>query len=70
MYGWWWHMTGMWISWIVLIVVIVLLVRWLPTAGRGREGSSESPVEIIKRRYAHGEIEKEEYEGKLADLRR
>lgn len=70
MYGWWGYMSGMWIFWIVLIVLIVLLVRRVPSAGRGQEPLRESPIEILKRRYAQGEIEKEEYEHKLADLRR
>lgn len=68
--GWWWHMSGMWIFWIVLLVLVVLLVRWLPTAGQRHEPLRESSVEILKRHYAEGEIEKEKYERKLADLRR
>ena len=59
--GWWWHMAGRWIFWIV-----VLLIRWLPTAGQDYEPLRESPIKILKRRYAHGEIEKEEYERKLS----
>ena len=67
--GWWWHMSGMWIFWIALVLLVVLSVRWLSTSTTGREPSRESPIEILKRRYAQGEIEKEEYERKLADLR-
>lgn len=70
MNGWWWHMSGMWIFWIILIVLVVFLVGWLPTAGQRHESPRESPIEVLKRRYAQGEIEKEEYERKLADLRR
>ena len=70
MNGWWWHMSGMWIFWIVLIILVALLVGWLPTARQGHEPLRESPIELLKRRYAQGEIEKEEYERKLAELRR
>ncbi len=56
--------------WGVLIVAAVVGVRWLwdqgrPAVGRGRE---ESSLEILKRRYARGEIEREEFELKKRDL--
>lgn len=56
--------------WGVLIVAAVVGVRWLwdqgrPAAGRGRE---ESSLEILKRRYARGEIGREEFELKKGDL--
>jgi len=56
--------------WGVLIVAAVVGARWLwdqgrPAAGRGRE---ESSLEILKRRYARGEIEREEFEMKKRDL--
>ena len=56
--------------WGVLIVGAVVGVRWLwdqgrPAAGRGRE---ESSIEILKQRYARGEIEREEFEMKKRDL--
>jgi len=54
----------------VIIVGIALLVKWLAaTSGKG-EGTcaKENPVEILKRRYAAGEIGKEEFEEKKRDL--
>ena len=56
--------------WGGLIVAAVVGVRWLweqgrPAAGRGREGSS---LEILKQRYARGEIGREEFEMKRRDL--
>ena len=56
--------------WGVLIVAAVVGGRWLwdqgrPAAGRGRE---ESSLEILKQRYARGEIEREEFEMKKRDL--
>jgi putative membrane protein len=68
--GWDWHMTGMWIFWIFLVVAIVLATRWLAVAPRGTEPPKETAEEILKKRYARGEIEKEEYERRLSDLRR
>jgi uncharacterized membrane protein len=37
----------------------------------GRTGSQEDPAEaILKRRYARGEINREEYDQRLTDLRK
>jgi putative membrane protein len=69
-HGWGWHMAGMWIFWVVVIVVLVLVIRWLAGSARGPETPRESAIDILKQRYARGEIDKEEYERKLSDLRR
>jgi len=57
--------------WIAIIAGIVLLIRWLiistRTASRDTD-SVDSALEILKRRYARGEIGKEEFEGKKRDL--
>ena len=71
-----WHMGGMWIFWLVLLVTVVWLVVYLARAATGRgpaapmQGGRESPEEILKKRYARGEIDRAEYEKKLEDLRR
>ena len=52
--------------WLVLIVGVVLLVRWfLGPSGFTR---GESALEILKKRYARGEINKEEFEERKRDL--
>jgi putative membrane protein len=56
--------------WSVLTVVLVLWVKsWLE---QGRPGSAsremDSALEILKKRYARGEISKEEFEEKRKDL--
>jgi len=56
------------IFWIVVVIGIVFLIRWLVQSTRGRAGSAESALEILKRRYAKGEIEKKEFEQKKKDL--
>ena len=57
--------------WIAIIVGIIFLIRWLViSTGTGRRAarSEESALEILKRRYARGEINKEEFEEKKKDL--
>lgn len=57
--------------WIAVIVGIVFLIRWLvlSTRATGHKAASEdSALEILKRRYARGEIGKEEFEEKKRDL--
>lgn len=65
----WWHMGWMWLFWVVVIVAIVLLVRAFTSPGQAGE-PRDTPEQILKRRYARGEIEKEEYERRLSDLRK
>jgi putative membrane protein len=59
----------MWIFWIAVIVGIVFLVKWIVQQSRPGQGKSEeNSLEILKKRYARGEIDKEEFEQKKKDL--
>lgn len=67
----WGMYPGMWVFWCVIVIVVVLLVIWLLRSGGGPGGGRHSDAEEeLKRRYARGEISREEYEQKLDDLRR
>lgn len=58
-----WNMPMMWFMWLpVLIISVVLLVRLLDKTGTDKNKSAESPLDILKRRYANGELTTEEYE--------
>jgi putative membrane protein len=61
--GWW-----MVLWWVAGIVFLVRLVA--STTGGFSPRSDETPEQILKRRYAKGEIEREEYQRRLEDLRR
>lgn len=62
----WWH-GGWWFMWIIpigfLIVFAIFLLRGGPACWRGRDRgeSRESALDILDRRYASGEITKEQY---------
>lgn len=50
-----------WLVPFIVIVIIVLLVRKPQSTNYHRDISRETPLEILKKRYAKGEISKEEY---------
>ncbi len=62
-------MFGMWIWWVLLIAVIVG-VAWFAKDTSSKGGASDSPEEILKRRFANGEIDEEEFERRLTELRK
>jgi len=55
--------------WAVIIVAVVMLVKWL-AGGSSRIDlpREKSALDILKERYARGEIGKEEFEQKKRDL--
>ena len=57
-----WTMPMMWIWIPVVIISIVLLVKLLDKTNSDKSKSAESPLDVLKRRYANGEIDTEEYE--------
>ena len=76
---WGWHpMWGMWgvwglgmglmmlSFWVVVIVGLVALVRWLSLQGRAPR--ADAALDILRERYARGEINREEFEAKKRDL--
>jgi len=69
-YGYGWGMGfGMLLFWGVLIAAIVLLAKGSWGSGVGEKRDREkSALDILKERYARGEIEREEFEQKKRDL--
>lgn len=66
-FGWIMMIIGMlfWIAFLALLVVgVIYLIRYLGTMGGGppRAKMGEDPLDVAKRRYAAGEITKEQYE--------
>lgn len=67
----WFGTIIMIVFWVLVIVGIVFLIRWLSASTRS-EGRGvrpeDSALEILRRRYARGEIKKEEFEEKRKSL--
>ncbi len=70
-----WGMWGIWgigmmlmmlVFWGVVITGIVFGIRWLVSQGHGSR--SDTALDILRQRYARGEINKEEFEAKKRDL--
>ena len=55
------------VSWALIIGGVVLLVVWL-ARNAGRTSSGDAALEILKTRYAHGEITKEQFDAIKKDL--
>jgi len=69
------HMWGPWgigmmlmmlVFWGLVIVALVLGIRWLVT--QGRESRSDSALDVLRQRYARGEIDKDQFEALKRDL--
>lgn len=54
---------------IVLVGVGLVILRGAASKGVPASGVSDSAEEIVRRRYARGEIARDEYERLLSDLR-
>jgi putative membrane protein len=76
-----WYYGGGWGAWVMflvmtvfvvaIVVAVVFLLRGLTTGGQTPPRSPSegpSPKDILKRRYAAGEIDREEYLQRLHDL--
>jgi putative membrane protein len=67
-HGWFGFGGGfMWIFWILIIAAIFLLFRGF-SGSNSNSAPSESPMEILRKRYASGEISDEEYEHRRKEL--
>ncbi|MCX7148247.1 MAG: SHOCT domain-containing protein [Rhodocyclales bacterium] len=56
--------------WGVFIVGIIAMVRWLARGSLPRQTSEKTAGDIVRERYARGEIDQQEYEQKMQDLDR
>jgi len=59
----------MWIIWSLLIAVVIVAIKMSMSNGPEKNiYKEESPLEILKKRYARGEIDEQEYERRRNEL--
>ncbi|MEW5882329.1 MAG: SHOCT domain-containing protein [Pseudomonadota bacterium] len=62
-----WFGMGLW--WILVVVLVVIVGMWaFKRAGDSPSAPRESARDILDKRYARGEIGRDEYEQKKRDL--
>jgi putative membrane protein len=70
-WGWWMGFGSIWMAgfWAIIIwAVLTLTARWSGEQESARENEATA-LEIVERRYAHGELSDEQYETMRARLR-
>ena len=71
--AWIWRSHGLDVARLDSRPCLVLIAIWAIVRAAGTSGPArieDSPETILKRRYARGEIDREEYERLLSDLRK
>ncbi len=70
-----WGVWGVWgvgmmlmglVFWALVLAALVLGIRWLVTQGRAPQ--PDTALDILRQRYARGEINREEFESRKRDL--
>ena len=69
-HGWGYHMFSWW--GVAVMGVLIAAIAWIIARSNAGEAhlssANETPMEILERRYADGEIERQEFEQKRRDL--
>ena len=73
--GSWGHMMGYGYGggfmWLIVLVLVGVVIYFLLQSSKSKDSAvstTETPLDILKKRYAKGEIDKEEFDRKKEDL--
>jgi putative membrane protein len=59
---------GAWPFWLLLLIILGIAIYLAVRAGTARVHPAETPLEILRKRYARGEITKDDFESMKRDL--
>jgi putative membrane protein len=62
-WGWWWMI----LVWVIIIVAAIFIIKSIIGKGTGSR-QHETPLDVLKRRYAAGEITKEQFDQMKKDI--
>jgi putative membrane protein len=54
--------------WVLIIAAVVIFAKWLMRQGDTQDTRGKSAIDVLKERYARGEIDRKEFEEKKKDL--
>ncbi len=55
--------------WVIVLAGVIFLIQWLVQEGASESPlGHETPLDVLKKRYAKGEIDREEFESRKQDL--
>lgn len=61
----------MFIWWFLIIALVIFAIRAVMNSGQSSQSQGkETPMEILKRRYANGEIDEEEFRRRKQELQK
>jgi len=63
-----WGMGWGWIIGLILLIAVIWFIARTVNQNNQSALSNKTPLEILKERYARGEIDKEEFEERKKDL--
>lgn len=67
--------SGMWVGWMLMVIfwvigvtLFILFIKWIVDQGKRERQHDKTPLDMLKERYAKGEIDDKEFEEKKRKL--